>query len=98
MTVSNAGAVAVTITAISITGTNPGDFSQTNNCGKSLNGNSSCTINVTFKPTATGTRSASVTLTDTGGGSRRACPYQERGRKGAGAGRPLIFLKLIPPQ
>ncbi len=79
VTVSNAGAVAVTITAISITGTNPGDFSQTNNCGKSLNGNSSCTINVTFKPTATGTRSASVTLTDTGGGSPQSVPLSGTG-------------------
>jgi hypothetical protein len=79
VTVTNVGTTAVSITAISITGTNPGDFSQTNNCGKSLAGNSSCTINVIFKPTATGTRSAAVTVTDTGGGSPQSVPLSGTG-------------------
>jgi hypothetical protein len=41
-----------------------GDFSQTNNCGSSVAANSSCTINVTFTPTAAGTRNGTLTITD----------------------------------
>jgi len=61
---SNSGSAALSITSIAITGTNSGDFAQTNNCGSSVAAGSSCTINLTFKPTATGTRSATLTVTD----------------------------------
>ena len=44
-----------------------GDFSQTNNCGASLAANSSCTINVTFTPTAAGSRPGTLTASYTGG-------------------------------
>ena len=54
----------LTINGISITGTNPGDFAQTNTCGTSVAAGASCTVNVTFTPTATGSRSASVTISD----------------------------------
>jgi len=69
ITLANAGASAVSITLISITGTDPGDFAETNTCGKSVAAHGSCTIKVTFKPTATGARAASVSVTDNGGGS-----------------------------
>jgi hypothetical protein len=39
-----------------------GDFAQTNNCGTSVAVGSSCTINVTFHPTAAGARTGSVTV------------------------------------
>src|SRR5207249_7863424 len=64
VTLSNSGSAALSITGIAITGTNSGDFGQTNNCGSSLAAGSSCAINVTFTPAATGTRSASLTVTD----------------------------------
>ena len=65
VTLTNTGNITLTIsTPINVTGANPGDFAQTNNCGTSLVAGSSCTISVTFKPTATGTRSASVSITD----------------------------------
>jgi Abnormal spindle-like microcephaly-assoc'd, ASPM-SPD-2-Hydin len=54
----------LTVQSISITGTNPGDFAQTNNCAATVAAGASCTINVTFTPTASGTRSASVTISD----------------------------------
>ena len=68
VTMSNVGTTAVTIGSVSLTGTNPGDFDQTNNCGKSLGAHTSCTIQVTFTPTATGSRSASLAVSDNGGG------------------------------
>src|SRR6202020_1885300 len=64
ITFTNSGSLPFTISSIAITGTNLKDFSQTNNCGTSLAGNASCTINVTFKPTSVNTRTAAVTITD----------------------------------
>jgi hypothetical protein len=59
----------VSITSISITGTNAGDFSQTNTCGTSVASGASCFIRATFKPTTTGMRTAAVSVSDNGGGS-----------------------------
>jgi len=41
-----------------------GDFGQTNNCGSPLAAGASCTINITFTPTALGNRAGSLTITD----------------------------------
>lgn len=46
-----------------------GDFAQTNNCGGSISTGASCTINVTFAPTAAGTRLGAVTINDSALGS-----------------------------
>jgi sugar lactone lactonase YvrE len=65
-TLTNNGSAAVSGLAISFTGANPGDFQATSNtCGTSLAAGASCTINVEFSPTATGARSAVLTVTDT---------------------------------
>jgi hypothetical protein len=67
VTLKNTGTTALTIASIAIAGTNPGDFAEVNNCPPSpasLTAGASCTINVTFKPTAKGSRSASVVITD----------------------------------
>jgi phosphodiesterase/alkaline phosphatase D-like protein len=64
VTLTNSGTTVLTLTSITITGTNGGDFSQTNNCGASLAAGANCAINVTFTPTATGARSGTLTITD----------------------------------
>lgn len=71
VTLTNTGNVTLTFSGsgIAITGTNSGDFSQTNTCGASVTAGANCTISVTFKPTATGNRSASVSITDNASGS-----------------------------
>src|ERR1051326_255163 len=38
-------------------------YSQTNNCGTSLAGNASCTVNVVFSPTGLGPQAATLTIT-----------------------------------
>jgi hypothetical protein len=68
-TVRNVSAAAVTISAIALTGTNAGDYGQTNTCPGSLAANATCTVTVTFTPTASGTRTASLQVTDSGTGS-----------------------------
>jgi hypothetical protein len=67
LTLTNATASALTSIGVSVTGTNAGDYAQTNNCTTSLANGASCTINVTFTPTATGTRTANITVTDSAG-------------------------------
>src|SRR5207253_2119659 len=48
-------------------GSNPADYTQSHNCPvapATLAANGTCTISVTFKPTAAGSRAASVVITD----------------------------------
>jgi hypothetical protein len=55
-----------TISSLQITGTNAGDFAQTNNCAGSLAPGASCSISVTFAPTGIGTRTAEIMVNDPG--------------------------------
>jgi hypothetical protein len=69
VTLQNAGNQALSITSISLTGADSGDFSSSQNCGSSLAANVACQITVTFTPTQRGTRTAAVSLVDSGPGS-----------------------------
>jgi hypothetical protein len=62
VTVTNSGTAAAPVSSIAITG----DFAQTNNCGTSIAAGSSCTVNVTFSPTAAGGRSGNLTVNAAG--------------------------------
>jgi beta-propeller repeat-containing protein/centrosomal CEP192-like protein len=64
-TLTNSGSSALPISSISISGTNAANFSQTNTCGSSLAAGLACTIDVTFKPTATSAESATLKIADT---------------------------------
>jgi hypothetical protein len=71
-TLANVGGSPVNIWGIAITGDNGGDFSQTSSCASQLAGSAQCTISVTFSPSAAGTRSATLLVSDDGGGSPQA--------------------------
>jgi len=79
VTLFNKGGTTLSITGITITGANSGDFSQKNNCGQSVAAGGHCTITVTFTPTATGQRSAAVSVSDDGGGSPQLVPLAGTG-------------------
>lgn len=64
---SNTGNFPVSLSSIALTGTNPGDFGQTSNCGNTIAPEANCTVTVTFKPTAAGIRSAYLMFTDNAG-------------------------------
>jgi hypothetical protein len=66
---TNVGPGSLEISKIAIAGKDSGDFSQTNNCGNSVPPKGGCTIQVTFTPQAKGKRSASLKISDNGGGS-----------------------------
>jgi hypothetical protein len=64
---TNTGNGPLTISSIAIAGTNASDFSQTNTCPTSpasLAAQANCQISVTFTPTGTGSRLASITIAD----------------------------------
>jgi len=68
-TVTNTGSTAVSVTGVNIGGRNLFDYSETNTCGNQIGPGANCTISVTFKPTATGTRTGTAEINDNGGGS-----------------------------
>jgi predicted dienelactone hydrolase len=61
---TNTGGAALTINSITITGANPGVFSQTNDCGASVAAAVSCTVNVKLTSSAVGSFSADVSFSD----------------------------------
>jgi hypothetical protein len=62
VTVTNAGTAAAPVGSVATSG----DFHQTNNCGSSIAAGASCTVSVTFAPTATGTRTGNLAVTASG--------------------------------
>src|SRR5579872_5946834 len=65
ITLTNSGGATLNVSGVTITGTNAAEFAKTNNCTAVAAGQT-CTINVTFTPTAgaTGTRSATISVAD----------------------------------
>ena len=60
VTLSNPGATPLKITSIKIAG----DFAETNTCPKELTTGKTCTIDVTFSPTAAGSFTGTLTIKD----------------------------------
>jgi hypothetical protein len=66
VTVTNSGTTSLTISTVTIAGTNPGDFAKSaDTCsGASVPSSGTCTVRVTFTPTAAGQRSAILSIAD----------------------------------
>ena len=92
VTLSNTGSAALSISSIAFTGTNSTDFAQTNNCGSSLAASASCTINVTFTPAATGSRTATLTANDSASGSPQTASLSGTGTT-AGSGLAVVQVQ-----
>ena len=73
-TLKNTGNGTLTITSIGITGTDSRDFAMTKSCGTSVAAGGSCDIFVTFRPSASGTRTAAVSITDDAPKSPQSLP------------------------
>jgi hypothetical protein len=69
VTLTNSGTAPLNITSVAVTGVDATDYAQTNTCPAALVSGGTCAISVTFSPTATGTRSAAVTIVDDAAGS-----------------------------
>ncbi len=69
VTLANTGSAPLTISGIALAGANPGDYTQTTTCGATLAAGKNCSVSVSFAPTAAGSRSASLVITDNAAGS-----------------------------
>jgi hypothetical protein len=76
---TNWGGTELSISSIKISGPNKADFAETNTCGSSVAGGVSCEIYVTFTPATTGSRSATISITDNGGHSPQKVPLSGTG-------------------
>lgn len=66
VTITNTGTQTLTFTGFSASG----DFTQTNTCtSNTLNVGQSCSVSVTFSPSATGARNGSLSISDNAAGS-----------------------------
>src|SRR4029077_19294133 len=75
VTLSNTGSGQLTITSIAASG----DFAATTDCGSTLDSGASCSIFVTFTPTAVGPLSGLITITDDGAGNPQTVPLNGNG-------------------
>ena len=64
VTIANVGTTTLSISGFSFGGLNPADFTQTTNCGKTLRAGQNCRVNVSFRPAAAGTRTATLIISD----------------------------------
>lgn len=64
ITVTNSGSgnAPLSLSSISLSGANPGDYVLTNGCGSSLSVSGHCTLSVSFSPTVSGTRTATIQI------------------------------------
>jgi hypothetical protein len=79
VTVIDLGSAALTVSNATATG----DFSVQNNCSMVTPAGGSCTMSVTFTPTAAGERTGTLTITDNSAGSPRTVPLTGEGGQGS---------------
>ena len=65
VTISNSGSAAASMASIGVTG----PFGESNNCGTSLAAGASCTVGVTFAPTAAGAATGTLSVNSSAPGS-----------------------------
>ncbi len=78
VTVINTGAKALSLASVTLAAQNAGQFALTSHCGNTLAVGASCLIQVAFKPTAAGAKSAELRVTATG------LPFRTVNLKGSG--------------
>ena len=91
--IANESGTVVNLWQIAFIGPDAGDFSlsNTSTCGNSLGAGSKCMVNVTFTPAAAGSRTASLMISNDGGGSPQAVALAGTGTSGAAARKPRLL-------
>src|SRR5437868_4390523 len=81
ITITNTGNASLFINSAATRGANPLDFTQVDDgcSGLTLAPGTSCSVSITFKPTASGARSATFILTDNAPGSPQTVPISGTG-------------------
>jgi hypothetical protein len=90
ITLKTTGTVALAVTGISFGGTAASDFAETDTCtGKQIAKNATCAVKVTFDPTATGSRGASMAIGANVAGGQILVPL-------SGTGLSTATITLLP--
>ena len=69
VTLTNTGSATLSITSVTVTGTNASDFPESDTCGNSVATGANCRIAVMFTPAASGARTAALSIADNASGS-----------------------------
>jgi hypothetical protein len=69
VTLTNNGTTTLTISSVTVAGTNSSDFAQTNTCGGSVAPGASCTFSVTFTPDSLGPKIGQIIIDFSNGSS-----------------------------
>jgi len=69
ITLTNLGTTALSISGITIAGSNASSFSNSITCGETVAAGVNCKLTLTFKPAAKGTLTATLSITDNAAGS-----------------------------
>jgi len=69
VTLTNSGSASITLSSIAVSGTNATSFEHLTTCGATLAAAASCSVYVSFKPTAAGALTGTLTITDNATGS-----------------------------
>jgi len=101
LTLTNSGAAALEITALTIGGTNSADFAPAagGTCGSlpiSVNIGQSCTVLYTFMPSTSSSESAALQVTDNAGTGSQMVSFAGNGTSGP-AGTPMVMLSPAGP-
>jgi hypothetical protein len=64
VTLTNSGTGPLTLSSVTLGGTNASSFASTNNCGSTVAAGASCMLSITFTPSTHTTLTATITLTD----------------------------------
>jgi len=92
ITVKNPGATSITVTSVSLTGPNPGDFRLINGCPPlPIGPGGTCDLQISSDPTTNGQRTALVTINSTNGiaASTQSAPL-------SGVGISLVSIAVTP--
>lgn len=108
ITITNNGIdLNLAVSSITVSGTNAADFKETNNCTTVAPGGGTCTVTITFTPSAAGARSATLTVNDNAANSPQTVALSGTGVVGldisptsqsVAAGSPAIYDITIPSQ
>jgi CubicO group peptidase (beta-lactamase class C family) len=85
---TNSGTASLSISNISLSGVNAGDFGETNTCPASLAPAANCTLSLTFTPAGSGSRSGALTIADSAPGSPHSIAL-------TGTGGPDVTISAI---
>jgi hypothetical protein len=92
LTITSNGGQALSLNTLAITGANPGDFAETDTCHVPtvLQPGNSCSVLVSFTPSAAGSRTAAITITS------NASPTTESAQLSGTGLTPAPAVTLVP--